>query len=253
MTMTILMAGIGIGSVVLQGSQLSRQSVDSVAAYYMADAGIERQLYEVRKNNLTVDDLNKLGEKYSNESSWVSTGAIEPSSNKVFDSIATSSFAVVDLFNPDALNVPPGVTKLHITWSKDPQCSGSTASTIEVSYSYWDLSGGIPKLPDEAYTVLDKNNSYDMDVSGLHPNRSYRMRIRTFDCPARNVVVQAYKDANQIGIPGDITLSAEGTYKKATQKIAVTMPKQDVLSGLFSFVIFSECALVKGGVAPNCQ
>jgi hypothetical protein len=53
--------------------------------------------------------------------------------------------------------------------------------------------------------------------------------------------------------PGDISLGAEGTYGKASQKIVVTMPKLDVLSGLYSFVIFSECQLVKGlPGAPIC-
>ncbi|MBP9864750.1 hypothetical protein KBC54_04895, partial [Patescibacteria group bacterium] len=229
MTMTILMAGIGIGSVVLEGSHRSREAVDSVAAYYMADAGIERQLFEIRKNNQSVDYLDKLGvikyPNYPNESSWKPSGFIEPTSNKTFSSIATSSFAVVDLFNPDNLLAPPGVKKLNIKWSTAGTCP---VSTLEVSYSFWDLTGGVPKLPDEnvtsTYVVLDKNNKRDMDVLDLDPQRSYRMRIRAFDCAAQNIVVQAYNSANQpMSIPGDITLSAEGTYNKATQKIAVTM------------------------------
>ncbi len=252
MTMTILMAGIGIGSVVLQGSQRSRESVDSIAAYYMADAGIERQLYEVRKNNLSVPALGALSANYSNGSFWKSTGLIEPISNKVFSSIAVNDFAVVDLFDPDNLGTPAGMTRLNIKWSVDPACGSTGVSTLEVSYSFWDFT--TPKGPtDQSYVVLDKNSSGALDVSLLDPLHSYRVRIRAFGCAAKNVVVEAYRDAAKVDIPGDITLSAEGTYNKATQKIAVTMPKQDVLSGLFSFVIFSECKLVKGDGVPGCN
>src|SRR5579859_5313006 len=78
MTLTIVLAGIGIGTVVLQGSQRAKDTDASVAAYYMADSGIERQLFEVRKNSQTVDYLNSLGDSYGNGGTWVSTGAYEP-------------------------------------------------------------------------------------------------------------------------------------------------------------------------------
>lgn len=46
----LLVIGLGISAVLLQQVKLSRQTGESVVAFYAADAGAERCLYEVRKN-----------------------------------------------------------------------------------------------------------------------------------------------------------------------------------------------------------
>ncbi len=253
MMLTILMAGIGLGTVVLEGSRRAKAMDASVAAYYLADSGIERQLYEVRKNNQTVNYLNTLGGSYFNGGSWVSTGAYEPIVSKKISMVSTSSFAVIDLFDPDNLGTMLGVASMTVTWEKDPTCLAPT-SNIEVSYAYWEIVGGVPEWPsDNQFVVLPKNGAGLMTVGPLDPNRAYRIRLKAFDCPAINMEVELYDAVSQPkAFPGDITLGAEGTYSKATQKISVTMPKLDVLSGLFSYVIFSECTLVKGTGVQEC-
>lgn len=253
MTLTILLAGIGIATVVLEGSQRAVSTDQSVAAYYMADSGIERQLFELRKNNQTAAYVNTLGGTYFNGGRWMSSGAYEPATSKKISYVATSSFAVIDLFDPDNLNAPLGIARMTVTWTKDPTCTGPQ-SNMEVSYAYWTVSGGVPQLPsDNQFVVQPKDGSGSLTISTLDPNSSYRVRLRAYDCPATNVVVTLGDSGGaQVAFPGDITLGAEGTYGKATQKIAVTMPKLDVLSGLFGFVIFSECTLVKGTGIQTC-
>ena len=92
-----------------------------------------------------------------------------------------------------------------------------------------------------------------MALTSLDPNHAYRIRLRAVNGTATNVTVQVYRGGTLVAFPGDITLGAEGTYGRATQKITVTMPKLDVLSGLYSFVVFSECQLLKGvGGSPTC-
>lgn len=255
MTFTILMAGIGIGTVVLEGSQRARDTDASVAAYYMADSGIERQLFEVRKNNQTISYINTLGGSYFNGGSWVSTGAYEPTTSKKIPRVATNSFEVIDLFDPDNLTTAPGIAAMNVTWSKaDPACVGP--STLEVSYGYWSVVGGVPQLPDETqgqYVVIPKNSTYDLTVSPLDPTRAYRVRFKSYGCAAGTVIVSLFDSGGAPkAFPGDFTLGAEGTFSRATQKIAVTMPKLDVLSGIFGFVIFSECTLVKGSGVQVC-
>jgi hypothetical protein len=207
------------------------------------------------KSEKIISPCLRLGGTYFNGGSWVSTGAYEPTSSKKIPVVSTSSFAVIDLFDPDNLNSTPGVASMQITWNKaDASCMGN--ANLEVSYGYWTVVGGIPQLPDEAdggYVILPKDGSGNITVGPLDPSRSYRFRFRSFDCAAANVNVSLYDSASQPkSFPGDITLGAEGTFNKTTQKITVTMPKQDVLSGLFGFVIFSECTLVKGPDAQIC-
>lgn len=259
MTLTILMAGIGIGTVVLEGVQRAKNTDESVGAYYMADSGVERQLFEIRKNSQTLSYVNGLDEAtpptYPGGLSWKSTGGLEAPVSKTIPSVATTSFAVLDLFNPDDLAAKPGIGRAVITWADGP-CVPAAPSTIEASYAYWDLSGPLPEWPsDNQYVVLPKSAAHTLDITPLDVNKAYRLRLRFFGCSAANVSVATYAgDGVTVkSFPGDITLSAEGTFGRATQKIAVTMPKQDVLSGLFGYVIFSECTLYKGeGAAPAC-
>ncbi len=252
MMLIILMAGIGIGIVVLEGSRQSQSTDQSVTAYYMADSGVERQLYEVRKDNQSSDYVNGLSAPYFNGGRWVSTGALELPTSKTFDTIATSSFAVLDLFNPDDMTRTFNINTMNLIWTNDPSC-GATPARVEVGYAYWTIVGGVPQFPsDNDFFILPKNNTGSMTVP-LDPNKLYRIRIRSYDCSARSLKATFLNPSNApVTYPGDLTLSAEGTYLKATQKIAVTMPKLDVLSGVFGYVIFSECQLLKGTGSPSC-
>jgi hypothetical protein len=260
MTAMILMAGIAIGSVVLQGSRLAVKTDESVGAYYMADSGVERQLFEIRKNSQTLDYVKTLNQTtaptYPGGMKWASTAALEANLySKTFPIVATSSFAQLDLFDPDHMNTPPGIGDVVIHWSADPSC-GAMTPKLEASYAYWDLTGGTPVWPtDNQFKVYPRNGTGSLEISDLNTNQAYRLRLTFYDCAAQNVTVSTFASSGgaAVAIPGDITLSAEGTFGSTTQNIAVTMPKQDVLSGLFGYVLFSECTLYKGtGTAPAC-
>ena len=251
MTMTILLGGIGIGAVVLSGSKESKRTDASVGAYYMADAGVERQLYEIRKNNQPVSFINSLGGTYANGGSWISTGSLEPTLAKTIEMVATSSVGVIDLFDPDNLLSAPGISRVTIAWQPDSNCVNTPS--LEASYAYWQLVNGVPELPtDDSYIVLPKDAQGKISIDGLDPSSAYRIRLRAFDCPAYAITAEAEGPNGSVSFPGDVTLAAEGTYNKTTQKIVVTMPKLDVLSGVFDYVLFSECTLVKGAGAQVC-
>lgn len=253
MTFMILLAGIGIGTVVLEGSKRSVDTDKSISAYYMADSGVERQLYEIRKIGTPVSQVTALSSTYPNGSSWKYDGSYATTTQKVISSVATTSFEVIDLFNPDEIG-PANIDTVTIRWQNGADC-GSSFANIEVGYAEWNFSGSI--VPDQ-YTINRKDNllvvgpaDQELIVS-LNPNRAYRLRLNALRCTAANIQVQTTLAGAPQGFPGDITLAAEGTYQSATQKIAVTMPKLDVLSGLFSYVIFSECTLLKGSGSPVC-
>jgi len=252
MMMIILMGGIGIGLIVAEGSKRAAESNDSVAAYYLADSGVESQLFQIRKNNQTLAYVNSMGLDYGDGRKWVSTGALEQPLSKTIKSVTTSSFAVLDLFDPDNMTAPLNVSQMHLTWATDPTCTAGD-SYMEVSYAYWDVVGGVPQFPtDQQFIVHPKDATHSLRIT-LDANKRYRIRLKAYTCPAINVTAIFLNPSGfQVPYPGDITLSAEGTYKAATQKIAVTMPKLDVLSGVFSYVLFSECTLVKGTDAVVC-
>ncbi|MDQ7814938.1 MAG: hypothetical protein RDU25_04010 [Patescibacteria group bacterium] len=251
MIFLILLSALGIGVVVMEGSQRAVETDQSVSAYYMSDSGIEKQLYEIRKNNQTLAYVNALDGTYINGGTWESTGDLEPTTSKQIQVVTTSSFAVLDIFDPDNLTTSLGIDNMRLTWQKDPSCTNPSAR-MEVGYAYWEIVAGVPQFPsDNQFVVLPKNDAYSMNVP-LDPNKFYRIRLRTYDCAAINVNAAFTGSGAPVPYPGDITLSAEGTFGKTTQKIAATMPKLDILSGVFSYVIFSECTLLKGTGSITC-
>lgn len=251
-TLMILLAGIGIGTVVLEGSKRAVATDQSVLAYYMSDSGIERQLYEVRKNNATLSQISSLAATYPGGGAWTYFGGFASTTQKTFASMATNTFQVVDLFNPDNVSAA-GVAQMTVSWSNGANCQVGQYAGFETGYAEWDLSTNIipsnftlqrqacPGACTQSQTIL------------LDPAKAYRVRMRSLNCAAANVTASVFNSGGSPQtFPGDITLAAEGTWGNATQKIAVTMPKLDILSGIFSYVIFSECTLIKGTATEVC-
>lgn len=58
----ILVVAVGVTGIVVSGSNLINGMGDSTKAFYVADSGLEKALYEVRKNNaeedLIINDLD---------------------------------------------------------------------------------------------------------------------------------------------------------------------------------------------------
>jgi hypothetical protein len=243
-TFTMLLAGIGIGTVVLEGSQRAKDTDESVSAYYMADSGIERQLYEIRRRSQSLDAVAMVSSTYPNAGKWVSTAGLEQAEQKVIPTVSETNFSVIDLFEPDELSAAAGIDEIRIRWSGGAE--------LEAGYAQW-TSGSTVIWPAEDSFVVQLGFAPEMTIAGLDPSRAYRIRLRALNGTAENVTVQVYRSGAVQSFPGDIALGAEGTYGKATQNIVVTMPKLDVLSGLYSYVVFSECQLLKGvGGAPIC-
>ena len=248
MVSMILLAGLGLGAVVMEGSRRAVETDRSVSAYYMADAGIERQLYEVRKRGKPVAQLQGLVETYPNGSTWSFFGDYEQVASKKIALVPPLESEVVDLFNPDDLAVP-GFDEAFLTWSDGDDCVGKLPK-VEVGSVKWDLANA--QFSDQYQIDFAAPGAVQASIP-LDPSRAYRLRVRTFDCSIKNLTVQARTGGVAKPFPGDIQIAAEGTVGAATQKIFVGMPRLDVLSDLFSFVVFSECSLVKGtGETPVC-
>ncbi|MBU1137167.1 pilus assembly PilX N-terminal domain-containing protein [Patescibacteria group bacterium] len=94
MTLNVLLIiGLGIGVLILQQVKLSIQSSESVVAFYAAEAGAERCLYEVRKNSavscpytnipLAFDSQAKYTTTYNASNMITSIGQYKGTSRKV--------------------------------------------------------------------------------------------------------------------------------------------------------------------------
>ncbi|MFA6160870.1 MAG: hypothetical protein WC766_01690 [Patescibacteria group bacterium] len=251
----LLLVGMGIGTVVLEGSRRAVETNNAVGAYYMANSGIEMQLFDVRKNNMALANVALASSLYPGGSAWQSTTGYELSSIKNIAYLGEEDLSFVDLFDPDKLNQPAGVKGIKIEWA-----TGGVACQpdVEIGYTEWSVGATIAWPTNAAdYTIqigpYAERAGYL--VGPLDTTKAYRLRLRPFKCAAKDIKVTLYDAGNnEIAYPGDITLGSEGTYNKTTQRIKVTMPRQDILSGIFSYIVFSQDELCKrvggAGVCP---
>lgn len=249
-TATIMLAGVTLGSIVIESLKRSVETDNSVVAYYTADAGVERQLYALRKQGATVSSLDPMTNSFPNSSSWASEDGSHyvNTTVKTFSTLTPADVQFVDLYDPDNLGAAAGIGQVRWQWT-DP------TGTCQVELGYANWTSGSVVIPDtfQFYTSAGGSGSQI-----LSPTKAYRLRFRSKTCTITNLQVRVYANAGSptpLTFPGDITVAAEGTYRQSKQAIAVTMPRQDVLSSVFNYVIFSECSLIKddsGGVSTVC-
>ncbi len=256
MVMLLLMLGAAIGVMVFEGSNRSQEMDRAVGAYYMANSGIEQQLYQIRKENKTLADVQSASSSYPGGTSWISTTGHESSLVKQFSNVGEEQLAFIDLFDPDNLSSTANADRVVVSWEGAEDCplKGMTTPNMEIGTAEWQFSGTGVTWPTAGanYTIWPFSIS-PMTVSPLDPLKAYRLRLRPFKCGAKNVQITFWNGAAQLSYPGDITLGSQGTYGRTTQKLTVTMPRQDILSGLFSYTVFSQDALCKKvGPAGSC-
>lgn len=253
LTAAILITAVGVGIVVMQGAQQSRTMDKAVAAYYMANSGIELQLFGIRKDNRTLNEMAVASSTYPGGTSWQSTTGLEQTGVKIIAFLPEEELAFVDLFDPDDITSGSNTAKVTVSWVPGDDC-GAKVPQIEAAYAEWEFTaGGVTWPGNDNYTIWPFAAS-PMDIAPLDTGVAYRLRLRPFNCSVKDVQITMYDIANnQIDYPGDIVLGSEGTYEGTTQKLSVSMPRQDVLSGIFSYIVFSQQQLCKKvGLAGTC-
>ncbi len=241
----LLLAGFAIGSVVLEGSRRAQETDKAVGAFYMANSGIEMQLYEFRKNRRSLAEVASTVSLYPGGSSWISTTGYETSTQKLINFLPEEELAFVDLFDPDAIDVPAGVASADIVWEGDGL---GCEPDLEIGYTEWSVSASIvwPTGGEYLIAIAPFASHLSYSLGPLNTLKAYRLRIRPFKCGARDIrVVLKDSSGTVLPYPGEIVLGSEGTYQKATQRLKVSLPRQDILSGIFSYIVFSQEQLCK--------
>jgi hypothetical protein len=240
---TILLAGIGLSVIILDSIRRSADQDASMLAYYAADGGVEQQLYAVRKQAYAVTSTQALSGTFSNNASWQPASSTYLQANlKIFSTTPSTSLQILDIYNPDNASAAGGVGRVDWSWTAGSDCPGGVAPEVELGYAEWLAGGSV--IPN-TFTIVRGITNTGMSTI-LNSSKGYRLRFRPKSCTANNLTIQTYDGSGTLtNVPGDITVGAVGYYGKASQAITVTMPRQDVLSGIFSYALFSECQLVK--------
>lgn len=262
----VLVVGASLGTISLLSLRQARVIDDSVAAFGAAETAAEQTLYQLRRageaaSALNAGAANEDGESGSltgpamrNGSSWFrSLAASEPA---VFASIPLDRSYEIVLWDPENPNAPAGVASMSYAW--EDACGGTSA--LEVMATGWDPAsvGTFEPLvafhgEGPSFTFM-KQETQVVD-NGFSPGQAYRVRFRAKNCDVLNLTVVAYSADDAGGgvvqIPSRIAVTAEGTFGAARQGMELRLPRLQPLSGVFDFVIFSQCSILKG-VAGTC-
>ncbi len=241
---SVVIGSIGLGTIILDMLQQTRISDGAVLAYYAAESGVEEAIYNARKTgnippSYDADDARLL----ANQSKW--WGDITGTTEIVYTDIDSYGFEEVNLFNPDAPSDfgQSNITRIEVAWSD--LCGG--CSVLRAYLVKWAHGGQVVWEEDSARY----ENTFEF-VGGtanlsLTPNTLYKLRLRAKDQPLENVEIRAYDAANNPQpLPGQVVIDFMGRFSNSSRRLIATMPRGAPLSGIFDFVLFSECSLVKG-------
>ena len=240
---SILLGGMAASTLVLREIRASRSADASQIAYYAAESGNERALYEIRKLGVSPRELNAEA-SLENGASYHREIIQEPA--PIFTNIPKDGIYELVLYDPTASSPSGGVTQLVIDW--DAACGA--ASVMEITSVAFDPAvGWTPSITKFRY-ANDGPVTYTLSNPG---SNAARVRLKTERCDAVNVRIDALDASNQpVAFPDRVAIVSTGEYAGTRQASQIVAPTVTSLSGLFDFVLFSECEIVKGGAPPVC-
>lgn len=253
---TLLLAvAIGFATLIIPDIQQARTIDNSVVAYYAAEAGIERNLYLLRKKGVTSTAiiLSNISSSTlpSNNSRWNTSSSTDY--EPVFIRQRLYNGQAVKLYFLNRESNPTSSTHMKIEWDEPagagnmilhlaytqltPSIDPVTNALVFPSGEKDIISGGtyIEPLPEQG-----KNYVYEFRALGGMGINDFieKLKVTACDDPSCTII-------NDQAI-SNITLISVGTYQKAVQQIIAQIPPQTPASGILSFVLFSEEDITKG-------
>ena len=261
----VLIVGASLGTISVLTLRQARVLDDSIIAFAAAESGAEQTLYQLRRAGTETTTLNAnpadtsgvqfSGAPMANGSGW--SRSITASETTLFAEVPKNRVYEIVLWNPESPASPAGVESMTFSW--DDVCGGT--SGLEVLAAGWDPAGVGGFDPDVAFHGSSAALTFlrtlprviDNDFSA---SKAYRIRLRAKVCDIFNMAVSAYSADNaagaQVEIPSRVAVAANGTFGTARQAVELRLPRLQPLSGVFDYVIFSQCSILKGATGAVC-
>lgn len=240
---TIMLGGLTVGTLVLRELRAARVTDAAQGALAAAESGNERALYEIRKLGRGPRELAAV-ESLPNGAVYRREIVQEPA--PIFTTIPQDTVYELVLYDPAATPPAGGVASLRISW--DASCGAM--SVLELTgVSFTPGTGWSPDLAAFRYSHPGPV-TYALADPG---SQGTRLRIRAERCDATDVRIDAFDAGGApAAFPDRVAIVSTGEYRGTRQASQVVAPTVTTLSGLFDFVLFSECEITKGGAAPVC-
>jgi hypothetical protein len=239
---SVVISSVGLGSLILSSLQQTRVIDSAIVAYYAAETGAEDALFRSRRSGALPSSVSS-ATALTNNATWKRSVA-DKESVIYAGTILEDSFTEIALFNPDT-QASANVAKVEVTWTD--ACSGCTV--LGATLIGWQPGGVWDPL--NAANVAIGINQYvggNAQLPVPAPDKLYRVRLVARKGAIENVQIRAYDAGNAaVDLPGRVKVDSRGTFAGVEQKLLVTLPRQTPLSGVYDFVVFSECSIVKSG------
>jgi hypothetical protein len=235
---SVIVTTTGLTAVILSSLQQSRAIDNAIVAYYAAESGVEESVFRLRRDGV-MPPSSASPQSLANNSAWTVT--VAPSEPVVYaGNLTQDSFTEIALYDPDQPTTATNIASVSVTWLDD--CLG--CSVLEAAMVSW-LSGGPIAWDPNAATYRFTGGSATLSAAS---GKLYRLRLMARSGGFQNVQVRAYDVAGAaVPVPGRVRIEAIGAFSTVRQRLTAVMPRELPLSGLYDFVVFTECSLVKGG------
>lgn len=239
---SVVISSVGLGSLILSSLQQTRVIDSAIVAYYAAETGAEDALFFSRRSGALPANVS-VATALTNGATW--KRAVDDKESVIYaGTILEDSLVEIPLFNPDT-QTTANIAKVDVTWTDS--CSGCTV--LAASTVGW-LPGGVwdPLNPATVGIGVTQYVGGNAQLPIAAPNKLYRLRLAARKGAIENVQIRAYDGVNApVSLPSRVKIDSRGSFGGVEQKLLVTLPRQTPLSGVYDFVVFSECSIVKGG------
>ena len=226
-TSAVLSAASALAGIIIGEIRQTRQTSGAIAAYAAAEQSTERAIFLLRQSDTPLDDLAGIPEgttieRYNEpqhfsipESDFVSLPISPISQDDVFTAPRISGWEIAECPHTSWIEVTT------ITWQNDE------FNNLRQPYPLNEGGAAIAATFPEGTPV--------------------EMRIRALYCDINDLQIE--------NIPGRYRIVATGQQGDVRQAIETFITRKPPASGLFDFVLFSECEVIKGGGRerePSC-
>ena len=216
---------------IVQSAQLDR----AIVAFYGAESGIEKSLFQIRRQDYLASLLDGAADSLSNGSGYVLVG--EDTEDVIYADLNQDQAYQLDLYEAgslDALDNP--IKSVRLAWQ-------GVGSWLEVSWSSWTTAGVIEER--QGVHISQASSPYVVQLFDAAAYL-YSLRLIARSADVDNLEITAYSDVDpvaacdplsscQVPIPGRAAIKAIGEYpegaaRASKQAILVTLPQKSPLS-----------------------
>lgn len=258
---------MALSTIIVREMRLSQNIKQSTIAYYGAESGLERSLYDYYKEAPLYSISEDLSGKVPVNFLWYGASAEWQLDSVVNDLLVTADLAweegvkEVPLYNVVSGETWPNLRNVYISWNE----TGDQPEFIEWTLLYWETEGGFVKLDPKlggAKTVkeivdanLVLNRTLRIPVSSLiGANTPALLRFKhvgaggqgltvSFTVTADDAAGSAVAIGQETGIKiTGTSLQGQGDISRALQ---VTIPRKPPAFGVFDYLLFSDTGISK--------